>query len=204
MTDKQRWDIGDKVLFDYKLRQIQPVRSKMAGNSLWISQNWGKIQHVRSKIAGKSLWISQNSGKIQPVRSKIAGFSLWIRQNSGKIQPVRSKIAGNFLWISQNSSKIQSVRAKMAGKSLRSVKIHTADADRSFLTCVCMLTRSQRRSPNVLRGKFGQLRCKWNSICDLGASDWNYVIAHLYDEFLKLYYCAIFTMIFEIVWLCYL
>ena len=25
------------------------------------------------------------------------------------------------------------------------VKIHTADADRSFLTCVCMLTRSQRR-----------------------------------------------------------
>ena len=66
MTDKQRWDLSDKVLFDYKLRQIQPVRSKMAGNSLWISQNWGKIQPVWSKITGNSLWISQNSGKIQP------------------------------------------------------------------------------------------------------------------------------------------
>ena len=59
VTDKQRWDISNKVLFDYKLRQIQPVRSKMSGNSLWISQNSGKIQPVQSKIAGYSLWISQ-------------------------------------------------------------------------------------------------------------------------------------------------
>ena len=42
----------------------------------------------------------------------------------------------------------------------RSVKIHKADADRSFLICVCMLTRSQRHSPNVLRGKFAWLRRK--------------------------------------------
>ena len=44
-----------------QLRQIQPVRSKMAGRSLWISQNWGKIQPVQSKMASKPLWISQNS-----------------------------------------------------------------------------------------------------------------------------------------------
>ena len=62
----------------------------------------------------------------------------------------------------------------------RSVKIHTTNADRSFLICVCMLARSQRRSPNVLRGKFGLLRRNLRSRCFR----------------LKLYDCAIFTMIF--------
>ena len=71
---------------------------------------------------------------------------------SVKIEAKSSLFGQKSQATASGSIKIQATDSILFGQKWQtnpsaSVIIHTVDADQSLLTCVCMLTRTQRRSP---------------------------------------------------------
>ena len=78
----------------------------------------------------------------------------WQATSSGsvKIEAKSSLFGQKSQATASGSIKIQATDSILFGQKWQtnpseSVINHTADADQSLLTCVCMLTRTQRRSP---------------------------------------------------------